>query len=652
MLAAVTAIVNTDLKQGFYLGEWEVRPLQLEVVGPAGSVHVEKRWMEVLVMLASRAGEVLERDEILDVVWEGRAMNDEPLNRCISQLRKVFGDSPQEPQFIATITKVGYQLIAPVRPLEPETPEPAAPEPGPAAAVSTATAARGPSSLRVLGLAAAALIAAGAMIIWLGGFPEADDASIAVLPFENLGDDSNQDDLGRGLAEEIRQRLGSVDGLTVAGPKSSRAAAGSDDDAATIARDLNVRHLLEGSIRVDGEQIRIAAYLVNEQGYEIWSKSYERSLTDVFAMQDEIANDIITQIGPHVPQDGSSLISTEESTRNPEAYLLRVRGQEQLAARSERPLRRAITLFDEAIELDTGYADAYVGLATAYALLPFYSNEPMAASFDRARSIIARGAKFDQSVDTRAAGIVAFMLFHSEWRYIESENAFRVALQNRPNDAELLNWYSQFQASVGRVAESLEYALRARDLEPLSPVVNQRLAIAYLWMNEDELAEQQFALAAEQGMPVTAQPEAYLLLLLRQDKLEIARLLMAGQQKLRGLDAAWVDALFMAMQDPTNRSAATEAVEQAAANGDISDLHLFGVWVYLGEIDRAIDTALRLTRDRTRFIPEFLFAAETAGLRQHPRFAEVVRAIGLDRYWDYFGWPDLCRRDGDDIVCT
>ena len=652
MLAAVTAIVNTDLKQGFYLGEWEVRPLQLEVVGPAGSVHVEKRWMEVLVMLASRAGEVLERDEILDVVWEGRAMNDEPLNRCISQLRKVFGDSPQEPQFIATITKVGYQLIAPVRPLEPETPEPAAPEPGPAAAVSTATAARGPSSLRVLGLAAAALIAAGAMIIWLGGFPEADDASIAVLPFENLGDDSNQDDLGRGLAEEIRQRLGSVDGLTVAGPKSSRAAAGSDDDAATIARDLNVRHLLEGSIRVDGEQIRIAAYLVNEQGYEIWSKSYERSLTDVFAMQDEIANDIITQIGPHVPQDGSSLISTEESTRNPEAYLLRVRGQEQLAARSEGPLRRAITLFDEAIELDTGYADAYVGLATAYALLPFYSNEPMAASFDRARSIIARGAKFDQSVDTRAAGIVAFMLFHSEWRYIESENAFRVALQNRPNDAELLNWYSQFQASVGRVAESLEYALRARDLEPLSPVVNQRLAIAYLWMNEDELAEQQFALAAEQGMPVTAQPEAYLLLLLRQDKLEIARLLMAGQQKLRGLDAAWVDALFMAMQDPTNRSAATEAVEQAAANGDISDLHLFGVWVYLGEIDRAIDTALRLTRDRTRFIPEFLFAAETAGLRQHPRFAEVVRAIGLDRYWDYFGWPDLCRRDGDDIVCT
>ena len=329
-----------------------------------------------------------------------------------------------------------------------------------------------------------------------------------------------------------------------------------------------------------------------------------------------------------------------------------MRGQEQLASRSEGPLRRSITLFQEAIELDKGYADAYVGLATAHALLPFYSDEPRSESFDRARAIIARGAQADESVDAKAAGIVAFMLFHSEWRYIESENAFRVALQNQPDDAEMLNWYSQFQASVGRTGASLDYAIRARDLEPLSPVVNQRLAIAYLWVNENQLAEEQFALAAEQGMPVTAQPDAYLLLLLRQDKLEIARLLMAGAQQMQGLDTEWVDALFMAMQDASHRPAAVEAVEHAVATDNISDLHLFGVWIYLGEIERAIDTALRLTEHRIRFIPEFLFALETAEMRRHPRFAEVISAIGLDRYWDYFGWPAMCRRDGDVIACT
>ncbi|MDJ0906715.1 MAG: winged helix-turn-helix domain-containing protein [Woeseiaceae bacterium] len=641
-------MVNTDLKQGFYLGEWEVRPLQLVVVGPDGKEHVEKRWMEVLVLLATRAGEVIERDEILDIVWEGRAMNDEPLNRCISQLRKVLGDSPQQPRFIATITKVGYQLIAPVRPLEPAAPEVAA-----ADGATEKAAPRRASTLRVLSLAAVALVAVGAMIIWMGGFPQPDEASIVVLPFDNLGDDSTQDDLGRGLAEEIRQRLAGVDGLTVAGRTSSRAAFLSDKDAPTIADDLGVSYLLEGSIRVDGDDIRIATALLQASGYEVWSETYEMRLLDVFQMQDQIANDIAGQVVPGiVANEAGSLISTAQSTRNPQAYLLFVRGQEQLASRSEGPLRRSITLFEEAIELDRRYADAYVGLATAHALLPFYSDEPMAASFDRARSIIATGAQADSSVDTRAAGIVAFMLFHSEWRWIESENAFRVALQNAPDDAELLNWYSLFQASVGRADRSLDYAARARDLEPLSPVVNQRLAVAHLWVDQNELAAQQFAVAAEQGMPVTTQPEAYLVLLLRRDELEIARLLMAGQQKLAGLDAAWVDALFMAMQDPSHKPAAVDAVERAVASGDISDLHLFGVWVYLEETERAIDTALRLTENRIRFIPEFLFAVETAELRRHPRFAEVVRAVGLDRYWDYFGWPDLCRREGDTIACS
>ncbi len=641
-------MVSTDLKQGFYLGEWEVRPLQLELVGPDGAQHVEKRWMEVLVMLASRAGEVIERDEILDVVWEGRAMNDEPLNRCISQLRKALGDSPQKPEFIATITKVGYQLIAPVRPLEP-----VAQESEPAAAGPTGEAPRTTNSLRALGLAAAALIAVGTMIIWFGGFPDPQKASVAVLPFENLGDDPDQDDLGRGLAEEIRQRLASVDGLTVAGRTSSRAAAVSNKDAATIADDLGVVHLLEGSLRIDGDDIRIAASLLQDDGYEVWSKTYEMALTDVFAMQDEIANDIAGQVAPEIVAEAAdSLISTRASTQVPEAYLLAVRGREQLAQRSEGPLRRSIALFEEAIELDASYGDAYVGLATAHALLPFYSDMSMEASFDLARSIIAKGARVDDTVDTRAAGIVAFMLFHSEWRWIESENAFRVALQNSPNDAELLNWYSLFQASVGRADESLQFAIRARDLERLSPVVNQRLAVAHLWVGQNDEAEAQFAVAAEQGMPVTTQPEAYLVLLLRQDKLELARLLMAGQQKLQGLDAAWVDALFAAMQDPSQRAAAVAAVEQAVASGNISDLHLFGVWVYLEETERAIDTALRLTENRIRFIPEFLFAVETAELRRHPRFAEIVRAIGLDRYWDYFGWPDMCRRDGDTISCT
>jgi len=139
--------------------------------------------------------------------------------------------------------------------------------------------------------------------------------------------------------------------------------------------------------------------------------------------------------------------------------------------------------------------------------------------------------------------------------------------------------------------------------------------------------------------------------LLRQGQLESAQFLVAGLQKILGGDPGWLGALFNAMQDPEYRDDAVTAVLQAEANGKISDLHLFGAWVYLVEPERAIEAALRLVDDRASFNTEFLFARETAALRQHPRFAELIRAIGLDTYWEYFGWPEQCQRAGDSIVC-
>ena len=121
-------------------------------------------------------------------------------------------------------------------------------------------------------------------------------------------------------------------------------------------------------------------------------------------------------------------------------------------------------------------------------------------------AIIEKGAQMSASVDSKASGILAFILYHSEWRWIEAESAFRKALQYTPNDAELLNWYSVFLAGVGHNEEALEVAIRAKDLDRLSPVVNQRLAVAYLWAGNDELAAEHFDIANELGMAPAMQP--------------------------------------------------------------------------------------------------------------------------------------------------
>jgi len=628
-------MTNTDLHRGFYVGDWEIQPLLGQVVGPDGPVHVEPRVMDVLLALAARPGELLERDKLTELVWKGRAMSDDPLNRCISRLRNIFDDSPQNPEYIDTVPTRGYRLIAPVRPLSPNRQSVPAP--------------KFRLNRRLIAVPVVLIIVAMLVFVINGS---AVDRSIAVLPFDNVGGDDTEEYFRDGLTDEITNRLARVDGLRVAARTSSFSFRDSVEDATDVAGKLGVAYLLDGSILREGDIVRIYASLVDADGYRIWSDKYEGVMTDVFTLQDEISNDIVRQIAPELAgEDDQPRIRTEQPTQDLQAYDLVLQGRYHLARRGEVPLRRSIDLFQEAIAIDESYGDAYTGLATAYAVLPFYSREAVEESFDLAMAIIEKGAQMDASVDLKAAGILAFILYHGEWRWIEAESAFRKALQYTPNDADLLNWYSVFMSGVGRIDEALDAAVRARDLDRLSPVVNQRLAVAHLWTDNDELAYRYFEVANQLGMAPATQPEAYIILLLRRQEYGVARQLMSLQQVLLGYDTAWVEALFMAMQDPEYRAAAVQAVLEAEQSGDIRTLHLFGVWVYLDEVDRAVDAALALIRDRVAFNTEFLFARESAALRQHPRFGEIIRGIKLDRYWDYFGWPEMCEGHEAQIIC-
>ena len=624
-------MTETDLKQGFYVGEWEIQPLRSQVVGPAGPVHLEPRVMDVLVALASRPGEVIERSELLETVWQGRAMSDEPLNRCISKLRGVFDDSRQDPGYVETVPRRGYRLIAPVR-----LPE-------------KATAEEVPTKARTLPVKAAvnvaaitALVVAGAILNW-----PADDRSIAILPCEPLG--GTPPYIAEGVSDEIGKRLARIEELKVAARTSSAVFRNSDEDARIIARRLGVAYLVDCSVLASPGEVRVSVELINRDGVVEWSDSVSAPTNGLSPLQDGIANQVLRRIAPEIAD--LLQIRTAQSTQNMDAYDHVLQGRYLLARRGEDAVRNAIVQFQQAITLDETYGDAYVGLATAYAVLPFYTREAAGGHFDLAMAIIDKGIQMDPGVEQMAASIRAFMLLYGEWQWIEADQAFETALDYAPNDSDLLNWYSVFLAGVGRSAEALDAAQLARDLDRLSPVVNQRLAVAHLWAGNDELAAEYFEVANQLGMAPATQPEAYIILLVRQDDYALARTMLNLQQVMMGYDTAWVDALFRAMQEPEYRDAAVEAVLQASEGGHVTPLHLFGVWVYLDENERAIDAALALIRDRVAFNTEFLFSEEATALRRHPRFGEVIRGIRLDTYWDYHGWPAMCESRGADIVC-
>jgi len=634
---------------------------QRVVVVAGREVEVQPRVFDLLAYLIQTRDRAVSKQELQDVIWPGMFVSETVLSHTVMKARKAVGDDAQNQSVIKTLHGHGYRFIAQL-----EDNEEATPEFSNVAGVGHKSTEPGkrPGLWRInstWALIVLSLLIAISYLISSGFFDQAPEferepaegVSIAVLPFTNLSDDKGSEYFSDGLSEEIMSRLATVSGLLVVARTSAFSFKGTNKDSRTIANELQVSHLIDGSVRKDGDRLRVNAQLIDSGGYQIWSKTYTGVLVDVFSLQDMLANDIVSQVRPSLPVDmQEDPIETVPPTKELKAYELVLRGNFHLQRRNEGPLKRSIGLFEEAISLDDSYGDAYVALATAHALLPSYSYETQEKAFISALATIEKGTQFDSSVPIKAAGIKSFILYNSQWRWIDSENAFRQALDYTPDNAEVLQWYSLFLGSTGRIADSLRVAKRAQQLDPLSPVVNHRLAIAHLWANNDDEALRYFERARELGMPPASIPGAYIILLLRIGELDKAKQVLAGVQQMLGLGSYWLDLLFTTLEDPKLIPTAVEAVEKAVENGDVPRLFLYGLWTYLQQDERALDVAFDLVQDRPNFNTEFLFSRESAVLRANPRFEQLVQTIGLHQYWKEFEWPDTCRSAGESIVCN
>jgi len=475
---------------------------------------------------------------------------------------------------------------------------------------------------------------------------------IAVLPFENVSATPGTDYFSDGLTDELITSLSRVEGIKVIARTTSSALKDSAEDARTVGRKLGVSKLVSGTVRVDGRKLRISVELVDAgDGVELWTDSYNATLEEIFTVQNQIASSIVAAVTPMLQSQAAETIAANgPPAPDKNAYVLFLRGRHMVKRREEAPIRHAIALLEEAITLDPTFAAAYVELAHAWALMPFYSSEPQENMFELARSVIANGRARGAPIGETADGVSAFIAFR-RWEWLRAEENFRKAMAFDPNDPELYQWYSQFQASLGKTERSLEFALRAKELDALSPVVNDRLAVAYLWADQDDLAQRQFEEAALLGLGPAVNPRAYLVLLLRQGRYREALGLMQAVQARLGGSIDWVETFIAAQEGTGKRETAVQALAEAARTGGIKPRMLFGGWLYLGEHDRAMVVANALVSDPASFDVEFLFSREAKMFRQHPKFGDLVTAIGLDKYWDAYGWPEACQRHATDIRC-
>ncbi|HEX6209710.1 MAG TPA: protein kinase [Methylomirabilota bacterium] len=335
----------------------------------------------------------------------------------------------------------------------------------------------------------------------VGSMPAAPDgrleptSSIAVLPFVNLSADAENQYFSDGLAEDLINALTRLSGLRVVSRTSSFRYRGHDADVREIGRDLGVGAILEGSVRRAGRRLRVTAQLSNTaDGYHLWSERYDREISDVFEIQDEIVEAIVGALAPALV--GEARTAVRRPTENLAAYELYLKGRHFWNQRSPAVMGTAIRCFEEAIALDQGYALAYTGLADCYSILRVYGWTPVEHSQPRALNAVTRALALDPDLP-EAHFSKALYTFHFEPHWRQARESFEAALAASPRMAAAEAYFALFLATEYSVQEARERLDRALALDPHSPMVGFLAAAASCLIGDFAAGERHAARALE-----------------------------------------------------------------------------------------------------------------------------------------------------------
>ncbi|MFC2103253.1 adenylate/guanylate cyclase domain-containing protein [Bacteroidota bacterium] len=304
--------------------------------------------------------------------------------------------------------------------------------------------------------------------------------SIAVLPFINMSTDPENEYFSDGITEEILNALVKVDGLMVTSRTSSFVFKGKNLDAREIGKQLDVNTILEGSVRKSGNRVRITSQLINSSdGYHIWSETYDRNLEDIFAVQDEIAGKIVNTLREKLSGKEKQTHLVTAKTENIEAYNLFLKGKFNLNKWTPESGKLGIKYFEKAIEMESGFAAAYAGLAFAYTIIGAIGFIHPHIAYKKAKENALKAIKLDDNLPSAHVALGLVYVF-VEWNLNASYNYFQKALKLSPGDGTIYHAYSVYLTAKRKTKEAIEVLQNATELDPLSTPIRQALGEALM----------------------------------------------------------------------------------------------------------------------------------------------------------------------------
>jgi TolB-like protein/DNA-binding winged helix-turn-helix (wHTH) protein/Flp pilus assembly protein TadD len=607
-------------------------------------VPIAPKAFDLLAYLVEHAGRVVTQDEILEALWSETYVNPEVLRKYILEIRKTLGDRPDEPEFIETLPKRGYRFVAPV--IDDSTAEPPvastshATEGHATEEVGTATAPiekESPSGRRrpwklaivsVLALVAATTTARHFQVARNRvNASSLTNTSIAVLPFADMSPAKDQEYLSDGLSEQLINDLAKVSGLKVVGRSSSFQFRGKNENLRDVERKLGVANVLEGSVRREGNHVRITAELIKaDDGFQLWSQTYDRQINDIFAVQDEIAMATTEALRLKLLGGNGQPVASNLRSTNPEAYQAYLQANYLLGrGRSKEDLGKALAYTDIAIKLDAKYASAWALRATIQNWMASLSLTDVTEGFRKARDDAEQAIALDPASASGYLALARTQLSY-DWDWDIANTCLNKAAALEPGNVEIFRIHGRLSEVLGNLDEAIKWAEEAAALDPLRP--NDYLGLGYLLYEAGRYNEAQADLQKALDLnPQAAFAHVYLgKILIAEEKPQAALAEIEKEpnewEKLTGLALA--------------HHALGRERDSSAALADLIAKHdtdwayqIAQAYAFRGESDKSFEWLERAYKQRDPGLPLIKTEPLFKNLRHDLRYAELIKKLHL-----------------------
>jgi DNA-binding winged helix-turn-helix (wHTH) protein/TolB-like protein/Tfp pilus assembly protein PilF len=652
----------------YVFGPFRVDPSKRVLQRNGQAIPLAPKAFEMLVTLIENNTRMLQKDELLETLWPGCIVEEANLTQTIYLIRRALAAGAPDQPYIETVPKRGYRFVAPVEIVWDEVAEEIEPEPNPAVpsveepppaevkpdrpftpladppAVAPAwlPAAKFALPARLLGLLG--LLGLGLLsVFWLWRMPVTEPSaalsaqtmpvrSIAVLPFKPLDSAGNDNYLGLGMADVLSTRLSKFEQLIVQPTSSVRKYDGLDTNPLVAGAELHVESVLEGSFQKWKDRLRVTVRLVHmPDGRTSWTGKFDEKYTDIFEVQDSISDQVAEALALELTREKRAFLF-KRYTENTAAYELYLKGRYWWNKRTADNLKKAITCFEQAINLAPNYALAYAGLADCYNLLSLYDVMAPSEAFPKARAAALKALEMDNSL-AEAHTSLAWVFWVYDWDWPSAEREFKRALELGPGYSATYDWYGTCLAQRGQFDEALARLQRAQQLEPLSLVVLVHLGWDYYYAGryEDAIAQYRKALDLDQHY---AWAHFHLGQVYRQKRMypqaiaELNQAIVLSSKSPR--HRAELACIYAASGDHASAQQLLNQLLQQRKEQYVSPYSIAMIYATLQQPEQAFEWLDRASESRAARLVRLNVDPVFASLHNDPRFKNLVRRLGLE----------------------